>query len=323
MRVIVVGATGTIGSAVVAALATRHQVVSAGHRGGTFQVDLASPDSISQLFRDLGSFDALVSTSGLAKFASRDELTDADLQIGLSNKLMGQVNLVRIGRQSINDRGSFTRTSGVLSQEPMKGSASIRMVHAGLEGFVRASALEPPRGSRLNGVSPPPVTETLRRLRMDPSLGMTASNVAHAYLTSVEGTMTGQPIDPRQVATNHSGSVSGLGWRYGFSSSDNPTEAWRCSSHTRSRARAQPICPIGSSTWAATAGAERLVPHGHHQPRGVPEPSPACCQLRPWSARDPAVTGPWLLVPVRLHAARVRVPPDATRPRDTLPSIDC
>ena len=81
----------------------------------------------------------------------------------------------------------------------MKGSASISMVNAGLEGFVRAAALELSRGIRLNAVSPPWVTETLNALKMDPALGMPASAVAQAYLTSVEGTTTGQIIDPRAV----------------------------------------------------------------------------------------------------------------------------
>jgi len=94
-----VGETGTIGTAVVAALTSRHDVVKVGHHGGDFQVDLASPDSITGLFRAIGSFDALVCAAGVAKCSSLDELVVADSQIGLSNKLMGQVNLVRIGRQ--------------------------------------------------------------------------------------------------------------------------------------------------------------------------------------------------------------------------------
>ena len=201
MRVIVVGATGTIGSAVVAALSTHHDVVAVGHKNGTLRVDLASPDSIEQLFRAIGAFDALVSTAGLAKFGSLDALQDADYQVGLSNKLMGQVNLVRIGRQFVNERGSFTLTSGVLSREPMKGSASISMVNAGLEGFVRAAALELPHGIRINVVSPPWVTETLIARKMDPSPGMPAATVAQAYLASVEGAATGHTIDPRTLAS--------------------------------------------------------------------------------------------------------------------------
>jgi NAD(P)-dependent dehydrogenase (short-subunit alcohol dehydrogenase family) len=197
MRVIVVGGTGTIGSAVVAALSARHEVVAVGRTRGAVQVDLASPDSIRAMFQAVGRFDAVISAAGQAKFGSLDDLTDAVYLFSFSKKLMGQVNLVRIGRQFIADGGSFTLTSGVLSQEPMKGSASISMVNAGLEGFVRAAALELPRGIRVNVVSPPWVTETLVARKMDPSHGMPAASVAMAYLASVEGTMTGQTLDPR------------------------------------------------------------------------------------------------------------------------------
>ena len=200
MRVIVIGGTGTIGSAVVKRLSTRHEVVVVGHKKGAFQVDLASPDSITSLFKAIGTCDAMVSTAGIAKFASLDDLTYDDYFIGLKNKLMGQANLVRIGRPFVTDHGSFTLTSGVLSQNPMKGSASISMVNAGLEGFVRAAAIDLPRGLRVNVVSPPWVTETLIARSMDPSIGIPADQVAQAYVASVEGTMSGQTLDPRQIA---------------------------------------------------------------------------------------------------------------------------
>ena len=205
MRIIVVGATGTIGSAVVAALSAQHDVVSVGHKSGAIRVDLASIESIIQLFRTVEAFDALVCAAGRAAFGSLDDLKDADFQLGLSNKLMGQVNLVRIGQQYIHDNGSFTLTSGVLSREPMKGSASISMVNAGLEGFARAAALELPRGMRINVVSPPWVTETLIARKMDPSIGLSAATVAQAYLAGVEGTLTGQTIDPRTFAAKPAG----------------------------------------------------------------------------------------------------------------------
>ncbi len=200
MRVIVIGGTGTIGSAVVKRLATRHDVVTVGHTRGTYQVDLASPDSITSLFKAVGSCDAVVSTAGVAKFASLDDLTYDDYFIGLKNKLMGQANLVRIGKAYVTNHGSFTLTSGVLSREPMKGSCAISMANAGLEGFARAAALDLPRSLRVNVVSPPWVTETLIARGMDPSIGIPADMVAQAYLASVEGTMTGHTMDPRQIA---------------------------------------------------------------------------------------------------------------------------
>ncbi len=200
MRVIVIGGTGTIGAAVVKALSARHEVVTVGHQKGVFQVDLASSDSITRLFTAIGTCDAVVSTAGIAKFASLDDLTYEDYFVGLNNKLMGQANVVRIGKSFVTNQGSFTLTSGVLSQEPIKGSASISMVNAGLEGFVRAASIDLPRGLRVNVVSPPWVTETLIARGMDPSIGLPADLVARAYLASVEGTMTGQVIDPRKIA---------------------------------------------------------------------------------------------------------------------------
>ena len=146
MKVIIVGASGTIGQAVTQALSARHQDVRVGHTHGDYQVDLASNASIQQLFEAVAPFDAVISAAGTARFGSLAALTDADFHLSLSNKLMGQINLVRIGRRYISDNGSFTLTSGVLAREPMPGSCAVSMVNAALEGFVRAAQLELERG---------------------------------------------------------------------------------------------------------------------------------------------------------------------------------
>jgi NAD(P)-dependent dehydrogenase (short-subunit alcohol dehydrogenase family) len=202
MRVIVIGATGTIGQALVKTLSVHHDVVKVGHKDGGFHVDIASVDSIKTLYDSVGSFDAVVCAAGLAKFGRFEELKEADYLLGLTNKLMGQVNLVRIGRQYLKDKGCFTLTSGILSQEPMKGSASISMVNAGLDGFVRAAALELAPHLRINAVSPPWVKETMEAMGMESSSGMPAEKVALAYLNAVEGTRTGQILDPRSLIKN-------------------------------------------------------------------------------------------------------------------------
>lgn len=195
MKIIVIGATGTIGRAVVDILAPDHQVLAVGHSSGDFRVDLASPESIEKMFKAAGDFDAVVSAAGQASFGSMNELKDEDYEFAFRNKLMGQVNLVRLGRRHISDRGCFTVTTGMLGHRPMPGSAVISMVNGALEGFVRAAALELRDHLRVNAVSPIFVKETMVKLDMDPSSGMSAAHTARAYKASVEGDETGQVLD--------------------------------------------------------------------------------------------------------------------------------
>lgn len=196
MRVLLVGATGTIGKAVAEALGARHEVIAAGRSHGE-RVDMADPASILAMFERVGRVDAVVVAAGAAKFAPMTDLSDDDFRFSLDNKLMGQVNLVRVGLAHVSDGGSFTLTSGVLAQQPMKGSAAISLVNAGVEGFARAAALEAPRKIRVNVVSPPWVSETLRAMGQDPSGGLPAATVARSYVESVEGGMTGKVLSPK------------------------------------------------------------------------------------------------------------------------------
>jgi NAD(P)-dependent dehydrogenase (short-subunit alcohol dehydrogenase family) len=198
MKILVVGGTGTIGRAVVARLSGRHEVVPVGRTRGRYNVDIVSHDSIDRLFTSVGSFDALVCAAGEARFGPLEKLSDEEFEVSLANKLMGQVNLVRLGIPRIRDGGSFTLTSGVLSQEPMPGGAAISVVNAGVEAFARAAALELPRGIRINAVSPPWIAETLESMGRDPSGGMPAAKVANAYAESVEGRRTGEVLDARR-----------------------------------------------------------------------------------------------------------------------------
>lgn len=201
MKVVIIGASGTIGKAVVQALSARHQIIPVAHSRGDYRVDLASKDSIQRLFAAIAPVDAVVCAAGQARFGALEGLTDEDFQLSLANKLMGQVNVVRVGLHYLGDQGSFTLTSGVLAREPTPGSAVISLVNAGLEGFVGAAALEMPRGIRINGVSPPWVRETLEAMGRDGSTGMPVAKVAAAYVESVEGQRTGEVLDARAFAS--------------------------------------------------------------------------------------------------------------------------
>jgi NAD(P)-dependent dehydrogenase (short-subunit alcohol dehydrogenase family) len=195
MKILVIGATGTIGAAVTQALDARHEVLRASLSRSALAVDLADPESIKRLYAKVGSVDAVVSAAGRAAFGPLLALSGEDFSLGLTSKLMGQVNLVRFGIDALTDRGSFTLTSGFLSRYPMQGSAAISLVNAGLEGFVRAAALDLPRGLRINAVAPGWVSETLVALKRDPGSGVPAAQLAQTYVKLVEGTMTGQIHD--------------------------------------------------------------------------------------------------------------------------------
>jgi NAD(P)-dependent dehydrogenase (short-subunit alcohol dehydrogenase family) len=195
MKAIIIGATGTIGRAVVQAIEGRHEVLPVSFSRAAIKVDIADKLSIAKMFENTGRVDALICAAGLAKFGPMTTLTDADFALGLNNKLMGQVNLVRVGMDHIRDKGSITLTSGILSRRPMKGSTAISLVNSALEGFGRAAALEAPRGIRINVVSPNWVVDTLKALNMDPSMGTPVEVVAQAYVRAMEGIMNGEVID--------------------------------------------------------------------------------------------------------------------------------
>lgn len=194
MKILLVGASGTIGKAVEKALSKGHTVIAANYSGGDVQVDLGSPESIQAMFAKAGAVDAIISTAGVANFGAFDELTEADYALALQNKLMGQINLVRFGLASINTGGSITLTSGVLSREPLPGSTVISMANGALESYVKAAVLEL-SSARLNVVAPVFVKETMAMMGMDTDGGLSAADTAKAYVSAVTGNMTGQTLD--------------------------------------------------------------------------------------------------------------------------------
>ncbi|MBL0545078.1 short chain dehydrogenase [Aeromonas jandaei] len=194
MKIVIVGASGTIGSAVSELLARDHQVIRVGHSQGDATVDMRDPASIKALFAKLGQFDALVVASGSAAFNALTEMTDEEWQVGLQSKLMGQINLTRAAIPHLSDKGSITLISGILSEEPINWGASVTTINGAIEHFVKAAACELPRGLRINVVSPTVLAESMDKYAdfFPGFVPVPAAKVAQAYKKSVLGIQTGQ-----------------------------------------------------------------------------------------------------------------------------------
>ncbi len=194
MKVLVIGASGPAGSAVVAELAERHEVVRAGREHGEHRVDITRDDSVEAMFKAVGPLDAIVVTAGGVFFGPLATMRPADFNIGLQGKLLGQVRVALLGQHVLRDGGSLTLTTGIVAQEPARQLANGTTVNASLEGFVRAAAIELPRGVRINAVSPSLLTESKAAFGpFFPGLEFVpAARVALAYARSVEGAQTGR-----------------------------------------------------------------------------------------------------------------------------------
>ncbi|MCC8373520.1 MULTISPECIES: short chain dehydrogenase [Photorhabdus] len=194
MKVIVIGASGTIGKAISEELKQNHEVIRAGRNGLDAVVDITSVDSIKSMYERIGKVDAVVSATGSAHFGSVSELTPELNEIGINSKLKGQINLVLLGMDYINDGGSFTLTTGIIMDDPIRQGASAAMANGGVKAFVKCSAIEMPRGIRINSVSPNVLQESLDKYgAFFPGFNaVPASRVALAFRKSVDGAQTGQ-----------------------------------------------------------------------------------------------------------------------------------
>jgi NAD(P)-dependent dehydrogenase (short-subunit alcohol dehydrogenase family) len=136
MTVLVIGASGTIGKRLKERLELKHELIIAGKHSGMVQMDLADVASIKAMFKQVGMVDAMICVAGEAKWEEFEKMTEEDFYYGLKNKLMGQVNLVRWGKDHVSAGGSITLSSGVLADDPVYMTTSAAMVNGALHSFV-------------------------------------------------------------------------------------------------------------------------------------------------------------------------------------------
>ncbi|MCQ4141162.1 short chain dehydrogenase [Chryseobacterium sp. EO14] len=196
MKILIIGGNGTIGKTVAAHFKENNEVVIAGRNSGDVTVDIADSHSIKEMFEKTGNLDAIICIAGEAKWADFKDLTEEDYYIGLKSKLMGQVNLVRIGKDYLNSNGSITLSTGILADDPVVQTASAAMVNGGIHSFVQAAALELENGIRLNVVSSGMVEDAYEKYR-DYFPGhnpIPMKKVINGYVRSVNGKGNGEVI---------------------------------------------------------------------------------------------------------------------------------
>jgi NAD(P)-dependent dehydrogenase (short-subunit alcohol dehydrogenase family) len=209
MRVILIGATGLLGSSMLAGLKKHEglEIVTVARRGGTdLSIDISSPAQIRKMYQEVGKVDAVISAAGECWLGPFEEMTEENFYVGIKSKMMGQINLVMIGKEYINLSGSFTLTSGFLSDDPIRGAVNYSMANGAIDNFVLAASIELPRGIRINAVSPGWVVANYDGRMDKPSKGqypVEIDKVVHAYYKSAFGYLTGQVFRVWEPSTQY------------------------------------------------------------------------------------------------------------------------
>ncbi|MBL0455281.1 short chain dehydrogenase [Aeromonas veronii] len=195
--VILIGAQGKMGQAALSGLG-KHKVITASRSGEgcDFQVDITSRESIERLYQNVGSFDAVVNTAGYCEYAPFGEMSDEQWQTTIQSKLMGQINLVNIGLNYINQGGSFTLISGILNIKPIPLAIADATTSGAIDTFVQCVAHELPRGIRINVVNPTVLEEAwdVYGEMMPGFQPVPGALVGKAFERSVNGFISGQVL---------------------------------------------------------------------------------------------------------------------------------
>ena len=196
MKILIIGGNGTIGKVVSNDLSSNHEVIIAGRTSGDVNIDIADSISIKEGLEKVGQMDAIINISGEAKWADFNDLSEEDYYVGLRSKLMGQVNIVRIGQHHVSPNGSITLSTGILADDPVLKTTSAAMVNGGIHSFVQAVALEIGHGIRVNAVSLGLVQDSYDKYKdfFPGHNPISMDQVVFAYRRSVLGNRSGDVI---------------------------------------------------------------------------------------------------------------------------------
>ena len=194
MRVLIIGAGGTIGKKLTPRLRKNHDVITAGRSSGDVNVDISSQESIKRMFDKLPKVDACICIAASGPMDDFATITEDQLKTDMQAKLFGQINLVLIGQHYLNDNGCFTLTSGVFADVPYKGVTGGALTSGALHSFTLSASVQLPRNLRINVVSPGMAEDSAAAYAQNfPGLAVVPmESITDAYELTVEQEINGQ-----------------------------------------------------------------------------------------------------------------------------------
>jgi short-subunit dehydrogenase len=195
--VVVVGATGGLGQALVEGLTARGATVMTAGRRGEITLDIRDCDAgeaiIDAIAKGPGRLDGVINATGVVAFGSLTETSDVVIEELFMTNVIGPLWLSRRVIPLLTDsQGFLVMISGLVAETPMPQMAAYSASKAGLSAAVTALRREL-RRSRVRVIDArPPHTETGLATRplsgTAPAMaeGLTPAHVAERILMAIE-----------------------------------------------------------------------------------------------------------------------------------------
>jgi NAD(P)-dependent dehydrogenase (short-subunit alcohol dehydrogenase family) len=210
-RVVVIGGSSGMGLSVAEKLlAAGAEVVIAGRSEERLQaaratlgmgrvevavMDIGEQSEVKAVFARVGRLNHVVVTAADLPYGPVVKLTESDVMRAVRSKLLGPLFVAQESAESIEPGGSVTFISGIAARRPMRGGSMAAALNSGLEGLVRALAIEL-APIRVNAVSPG-WTETPI---WDGMAGMTAERKRELWTAMAARLPSGRIGKPEDIA---------------------------------------------------------------------------------------------------------------------------